>query len=332
MKLSSLIFPRLCVLAASLTEVGWRYTLFHVVMRKGSARIRRRISNFQPSSLKGKKQTDPFALVVTGKTVISKHYPPGSDAANITSRPEEFVFASEACEGGGQKLTFMRAEQYGELLEELTHYKITLIDTRFDGANDIAGETRQAAEEFFTEGLSLKKVFIPSDHSSRVLSLAFSKLLLPVLGAALLVLTVNYFVQDSIRQKYANQTALLNNVRKNTEGDNKRRSGEERFYATVLPAAKLPYSFIADRIAAATPEGIMLTEISVHPLAKNISENKPLEVTTGMVLIKGESTEPAPVSVFNSSLSSPEIAAGTKLRRLERNRDGVYIFEIEIAL
>ncbi len=333
MRFSTLIFPRLCVLAAALTEEGWRYTLFHLVMHKGSARIRRRVSNFQLSSLKGKKQSDPFALIVTGKTVISKYYPASSDAAtNITSKPEEFVFASEPDEKGGQKLTFMRAEQYVELLEELDPYKITLTDTRFDGSNDILKEAKQAAEEFFTEGLSLKKVFTPSEHSGRVLSLTFSKLLLPVLGAALLVLVVNYFVQDSIRQKYASQTAQLNNVRKSTEGESKRRSGEDRFYATLLPAAKLPYSFIADRIAAATPEGIMLTEISVHPLAKKISENKPLQVTTGIVLIRGESPESAPVSVFNSSLSSSGIFPGIQLRRLERGRDGIYIFEIEIAL
>ena len=328
-----MIFPRLCVLVASVGDEGWRYSLFHVIKYKGAVRIKRKVNDFPLVGMKGKKQTDPFALVLAGKSVVSKYYPPGNDAAErITSRPDEFVFATELCEGGGQRVTFMRASQYGDLLEELAPYKINIIDTRFAADNDVAGEAVQAGREFFGKGLSAGKLFTPTEYSSRLLSLSFSKLLLPVLGAALLVLVVNYFAQSSLRQKYAEQTMLLAGIRRNTAGDSKRRTEKDRFYSMMLPEAALPYSYMADRIASVVPTGVMLSEISVHPMDKKISENKPLTVSAGNVSLRGESSESAPVSVFTESLSSLDITGWVRLRRLERSRDGVYVFEIEVGL
>lgn len=321
------------VLHVSFTEATCRYTLTEVCLRQGKVRIRHRIPNFDLGHWKGKKQKHPVVLVLSGKGIVSKEYAQESEAIRrITDHPEVFLFASESLPDNRIRLTFLRREQYEEQMDVLSAYKLPIVDTRIDPQGDTYGESLSAGSDFFNKTLNRKNLFQPSEESNILFSLVTRRLLLPVSGLLLLLLLVNFFFRQHLDKQIEERLFKLHAIRQSETVRDKEQGQLNRMYEMLLPEAGYPYAWIADRIAGIIPDGILLTELSIHPLMKKLQEQKPLETEPKRIILRGESSESTPVTLLSDALQGLEEVASVQLLSLTRNRNDRYVFEIDLRL
>lgn len=328
---ATLILPCLNVLYSVNTETGWDHTLFEVIIRKGRVRLKKRTKDFRPEQLGRKKKKEPLVAVISGRGVIKKTYPSGSAAAGITGNKKDFLSASEES-GDCTEVTFMRREPYDSLIRELCSHTSGLVGVRLDPDGLPFDEVIAAGNDFFKGSLSAGELLKASPESNKLASLMASRIMLPVIGAAFLIVAVNFFIQRDLQEKTAQQQFVLNRMERTRASETKQRGGKELLGGLLMPQAKHPYAVIADKIADRVPEGVMLTELSINPPNGRLQEKKPLSTHPDKVTIRGESGSAAAVTDFTSALQAIELGETTRLLSMARDRNGKYVFEISLDL
>ena len=327
------ILNRLTVLYVVFTEGGREYTLFELGQRHGKVEIKNRQPGFHPATGKGRQRKHPVVIVLSGCGIVSKEYPAGSEmAARITGHPEEFLYASEALESGRQLLTFLRREQYNAVIREWSSCKLPLVGIRIDPKGDAEQEAQASATEFFGETLSRKSLLKASSENNALWSLMTGKLLLPVLGVIALGLLVNFFVRQCLQQQAEEQQFLLSWLQQTTAVRDQEQGQQRQLQEMLLPKASYPNAWLADRIASIVPNGVVLIELSIQPTTKKLQENKPLQADPNRIVIRGESAVAAPVTQLTDTLRSLKLASSVQLLSLTRDRNGQYLFEIDLRL
>lgn len=230
------------------------------------------------------------------------------------------------------KVTFLRRKLYDALCKELNIGKLPLVEVRIDANNNLDEEARKAAEEFRTSRFSIKEAFTPSMRSSNLLSLIAGKILLPVLSILLAVLLVNFFVQQNIAGRLKEQQYLLAQTKKNTAQAEKSLGEKQQILDQLANESNFPYAWIADQIASAVSDEIILTELNIQPLIDRVQENKPIKVERNKVVIKGKSTNSASVAAFTDSIQAIRVFKTVQLDMLNKDRNDNYLFTLNISL
>jgi Tfp pilus assembly protein PilN len=316
------------VLHATLTDGEWHYRIVEVARTKSGFRI----TETNRTQQEVKKRKFPVVLVLSGQGIVDKSYPTGDPALQrIAARPEEFLFAQED-RGETQRLTFMRREQYEQALAGCSAVRGAVIGVRIDPQGDMEAEALAAGREFFDDALSFRQLKKASPENNTLFSLLTGRLLLPVLGMVLIALTVNFFVRKGLEEEREQQQFLLGRLQQNAAAREQEEGGQRRLQELLLPQARHPYAWIADRIAVVIPEGVVLTELTVHPLQAKLQVDKPARTDAGRVVIRGESSGAASVTRLTDTLSRSEVHRSVQLISLSRGRDGNYLFEIDLRL
>lgn len=333
MKAIAHILNRLTVLYAAYTEQGWKYTVVEVYRKRGEIRLGEQCDGFSPEEWKGRKHKFPVILVLGGRGIVTKEYATGSEAIQrITAHPQEFLFALEDITENRQQLTFLRREQYDNLMTELSTYKLPVIAVRIDPAGDMAAEARTAANEFFGHTLAGKNLIKPLPENNTLFGLLTSRLLLPVLGLVLSALVVNFFVQQNLQQQVEQQQVVLAGFQRITSQQNEQQGRQQELQGMLAAGPRYPSGWMADRIAAVIPAGVTLTELTVQPVQKKLQDNKPLLIESGRILIRGESASASPVTRLTDTLGRLEMNRSVQLLSLTRDRNNRYQFEIDLRL
>lgn len=317
---AAMILDRLCLVLARSDGERWHYRTLTA----------RRIGGKTTLNEEAGRGRFPAVLILSGAGILVREYAPEDPALQrIVSRPEEFLFALEDS-GGGKRLTFMRRQSYEEALAGIRERKIAVIGVRIDPADAPEAEALAAAREFFDKTLTARKLVKTSPENDTLFSLMAGRLLWPVLGAMFLVLAVNFFVRKGLEKEYGSQSLLLDGLRQSAAVREREEGGQRRLQELLLPVAAYPYAWIADRIAASVPEGVVLTGLTVHPLQAKLQADKPAAVDAGRVVIRGEAVEAAPVSRLTDTLGRMEFCRAVQLLSLTRGRQGEYVFEIDL--
>lgn len=339
------ILKTLIVIVAESETSGWRCARYGLILYKDRVRIQSRRSNLTPQQIGTEKIKSPVVVVMRGAGIVSKTVAADSELLSAVSNGKDFVWATERVSGtagdesvkpeaaaGGEsiRLTFMRRELWDSLMVQLGESRKFVIATHIGLEANIQEEIRTAGEDFFGKELTLANLIKPGAESNTLASLVASRLLLPVLACALMVLTINYRVNAGLQETVEQQSLELGLLRKNEAAHQKKMAEKKKIETLYLQKSHYPHSVVADRIASLVPTGIMLTMLTINPIEKRIQNYKPLQVAMNKATIKGESVAPEPVTQFTESLKTLDFVRRTRLLSYDRNRSGKYSFEIEI--
>ena len=326
------ILNGLTVIAAASGDGGWEYTLFALVLRRGRVRIKKRIRNFQPGDRNRGWRNRPAVLVIYGREVVSRICPDKSDFAVRIRENKEFISFGELQEGGTVKLTFMRREAYRLLRNRLEEEHFPIVAARICAGSDCTEEVYAAGKEYFTNDLTLRRLLKPSAEGSALASLLFSRLALPVLGSALVFLGANRWVCGRLEQDVQRRQAELGTLRQSALLRERRHTEGKQVETEYAPPLPYPYAFLADRIASAVPDGVMLTVLGIRPLCGRLQFGRPLPPADPKAIVRGESVSSASVAGFADTLKSLDFGRRLNLVSLDRDRESRYVFELEIPL
>lgn len=333
MNLLANILKRIHVIHAIHDGNRFDFHLVEINIGKNGIKMNKCLRDIPVTDITGSKFNTPLILIVSGKGIISKNYSENSEELKqIINQPNDFLFACEKMGDGLLKVTFLRRKLYDALCKELNIGKLPLVEVRIDANNNLDEEARKAAEEFRTSRFSIKEAFTPSMRSSNLLSLIAGKILLPVLSILLAILLVNFFVQQNIAGRLKEQQYLLAQTKKNTAQAEKSLGEKQQILDQLANESNFPYAWIADQIASAVSDEIILTELNIQPLIDRVQENKPIKVERNKVVIKGKGTNSASVAAFTDSIQAIRVFKTVQLDMLNKDRNDNYLFTLNISL
>ena len=333
MNLLANILRNVHVIHAIYNGANFDFHLLEISIDKNGVKTDKYLKDMTLSDISGKKFDAPLVLTISGKGVISKIYKENSEELKrITEQPNDFLFASENVGDGMLKLTFLRRNLYDILCEELNIENFTLVEVRIDANNNPEQEARKAAEDFWTSKFSIKEAFAPSIRSSSLLSLVAKKVSLPVLLFLIVVLLINFFVQQNIANQLQEQQIRLAQTKRNTAQVEKNLGEKQQILNQLSNEPRFSYAWIADQIASVVPDEIILTELEIQPLKDRIQENKPVNVEKNKILIKGQSLNPASVTDFTDSIQVLGAFGPVQLTMHNKDRNDHYLFTLDVSL
>lgn len=333
MKLRTGFVRRFYVLTACHRDSGWYYTRFEVLKYAGRSRIKKRLSGYDPNSWRKEKKQFPVALIIYGQGIVSKAYSSDSEfARKIIGNSAEFLSVQEKANEKEIRLTFMRRTLYESVVDELSKSSLPPYAVRMCPAANPSAEVFAAAEEFFSRDMRWKNRISGSREADLLNRYLAKQLLLPVLGVILFALVVNFFIGDHLTKTIQRQNYELSIYRENAARRSLEREQQLRLETLGIRESAYPFGFIADRIAAVVPDGIMLSALTIFPVTVKIRENKPVHSARDRISIRGESVLSDSVSLFSDALGSLEFVRQIKLLSLEKDRHGKYLFVMELYL
>ncbi len=267
----------------------------------------------------------PLIVAVSGKGVITKDTSAGGIAETVMSDTETFVWTKS----GDGSVSFVRRSQFAKIRTELHEAGVTPLYTECLSDGN-AEHLAAVASRFYAEHMKWKIVLKPTAEGSRLASLLAKRIQLPILAIVLLALMVNFMLSSGGHEDFQSASTELAALRKSassaTASSGRRQAALEEFSRT------LPYRFswLSDRIAAATPEEVVLNELSIAPVTKNIEAGKPVQQNVRMVVIRGETPSAESVASFAESLGG----LGTvRLAAVEQDREqAILTFRIDMRL
>lgn len=333
MNLLANILKKVQVIHAVYNGMNFDYHLLEISMDKNGIKTDKYHKDIIISDITSKKFDTPIILTISGKGIISKNYKENSEELKrITEQPDDFLFASENMGDGILRVTFLRRHLYESLCKELVVEKLSLVEVRIDANNDPEQEAQKAAEDFWTSEFGVKEAFTPCMRSSCLMSLVAKKILLPVLLFLIVVLLINFFVQQNIGSQLQEQQTLLAQTKRNTAQVEKNLGEKQQLLDQLGNEAKFPYAWIADQVASVVPNEMILTELNIQPLRDRIQNNKPVTTENNKVVIKGRSINPTSVTDFIDSIHGLGVFGAIQLTMHNKDRDNYYQFTLDVSL
>ena len=259
-------------------------------------------------------------VTVTGHGTLSK--PAASElAARVRSDEETFLWNDH-----DDLISFVRRERVQSVLEELAAANI------HPQRISVAVTPDAAAQTFFAT-LRWRSLLHPTVEASALMQCIARRLALPVLGIFLCLLVVNAVVSPSLgRRCQSLQTELAARERSaSAQADVTAR--QQTLAAEFAATAPTSRALLCDRIAAAVPQKIVLTQLSVEPLTKRFEAAKPLQRKEHFAVVNGMAATADDISDFVERLSTERCFRAVHLANVERERDGDRLhFRIEMTL
>lgn len=259
-------------------------------------------------------------VTVAGHGTVSKAAD-SQVAARVAADPATFL----TTESAGQ-LAFVRHERLRALHDELAAAGIR------PQAVFVALTPEDAAARWRT-GFRWRQLGRLTDEGSALAQALVRRAALPVLGLFLCLLTANALCTPSIvdrRQRIETAIAAKErSVSTAADATARQRALLEEF--TARPS--MPRAVLCDRIAAAVPEGIVLTRLAVEPLTKRFEAEKPLLRQERTAEVWGTAATAGDVSLLVERLTAEACCRAVRLTHVERERDAERLsFRIAIEL
>ena len=259
-------------------------------------------------------------VTVTGHGSVSKAAD-SQVAARVAADPVTFL----ATESAGQ-LVFVRHERLQPLSDELAaaHIRPQAV---------FVALTPEDAAARWREGFRWRQLGRLTDEASALAQALVRRVALPVLGLSFGLLAANALYAPSLgsrRQQLQTEIAARErSVSTAADATARQRALLEEF--TARPS--VPRAVLCDRIAAAVPEGIVLTRLAVEPLAKRFEAEKPLLRHERTAEVCGTAATAGDVSLLVERLAAEACCRAVRLTHVERERDAErLVFRIAIEL
>ncbi len=233
--------------------------------------------------------------------------------------------------------TFLATRSAGQLAfvrhERLEPLRAALSDVGIRPQAVFVGTTPAEAAQRWRAGLRWRDPLRLTDEGSALAQALVRRSALPVLGAVLGLLLANALAGPSLRgrrqQLEARLAACERTAATASETDARQRLLLEEFAARP----GVPRAVLCDRIAAAVPERVVLTRLSVEPLAGRFEAEKPLRRNERTALVAGTAQAAGDVSLFVERLAAEACCRTVRLEHVERERDAErLVFRIALGL
>lgn len=257
------------------------------------------------------------ALTVGGQGVISKPVE-SSVAEKVAADPDHFVWS----DSGGMR-SFVRSEQLVPLMEELTAASIHPWQV-------VCAVTPETLAQSVADGVRWKQLAHPSERESSVAQAVARRLMLPLLGLFLFLLSANALVGP--RMQARRQELQLRAAAFRQDDTKAANVSAERQRIVQRFAQRLDYAAVCNRIGACVPAGVTLTELWMEPLTERFEEGVSLVRDENTVMVAGRGNSSAAIGQFAQTLAEEPSVLDVRLRAVERTRETGLQFKIEVAL
>lgn len=259
-------------------------------------------------------------VTVTGHGTLSK--PAASQlAARVRSDEETFLWNDH-----DDLISFVRRERLQGVLAELSEAGI------HPQRISVAVTPDAAAQAFFAT-LRWRSLLHPTVEASALMQCIARRLALPVLGIFLCLLAVNAVVSPSLGQRCQSLQTELAARERSASAQADVTARQQALAAAFTATAPASRALLCDRIAAAMPQKIVLTQLSIEPLTKRFEAAKPLQRKEHFAVVNGMAATADDISDFVERLSSERCFRAVHLANVERERDGNRLqFRIEMTL
>lgn len=259
-------------------------------------------------------------VTVTGHGSVSKAAD-SQVAARVAADSATFL----ATQSAGQ-LAFVRHERLEPLHRELAaagiHPQAVFVALAPD-----------AAAARWREGFRWRQPGRLTDEGSALAQALARRAALPVLGLFFGLLAINALYAPSLgRRRQLLQTEIMAHER--TASSTADASARQRALLEEFSARpSVSRAVLCDRIAAAVPEGIVLTRLAVEPLAKRFEAEKPLLRQEHTAELCGTTAAAGDVSLLVERLAAEACCRAVHLTHVKRERDNEkLVFRITIEL
>lgn len=284
---------------------------------------RKAVGDFLP--LKSELSRRPLIVAVSGKGVITK---PVSDetVTAVMAAPDKFI---RSVNGGS--ISFMRRSQIDGILEKLNDAGVVPAAVECL-PSDEDSSLIAACRRFYDERLKWRNILKPSAEGSALAMMAAKRIQLPIFGIIFCLLAANFVVSPQVRNEYNSSVAELEALRKSAATAASTGGRKQAAIEGFLKRPPYRPSVLSDRIGAAVPDRVTLTELNIYPVLKTIEAGKPVQQRERIVTIRGESPDSEAIARFAASLG--DLGIGTvKLSDVSRDKDRALLtFVIEIGL
>jgi len=269
--------------------------------------------------LNGKPMRDgraPVVMVVSGSGVVTKNVSDTGVVAQVTSNPATFVWTVS-----GEQISFLRRERLAKFENPAVLYVECLPHVDDDALSGVV-------ERFRSQYLSVWRVLSVPPLASFVTK----RLMLPVLSVLLLALLMNFMLSGRVDSDFQAASAELAALRKTSSADARVSERRRAMLEEFSGVPQIHAGFLSDRVAAAVPQGVTLSELAIAPLSKVPEKGKPVQRVGDVVVVKGVAVTSAMVDEFFNALEG--LRLGTlRLTALERDAETKALnFKIEVEL
>ena len=262
----------------------------------------------------------PLLLYVCGYGVINK---PEEQASQIVSDGETFISTLQS----NGTVCFVRRSQIEPLLERTGNSLLNIACVGVDV------DAVSLGRDFYLSHVNLRNMLRLDALGAQLSTQLYKKAQLPVLMAVLGVLLINFAIGGTVDKKYNENSALLITLQ-NAKGRQDELSKQEQdMLKEIARGINSGFAYLSDCIGLAVPESVILHNLSIQPPIRRIEEGKPYNIEMYKIIIKGNSTDAAGISLFVSQLKEIERVRNLKISSVEQNREGQslnFIIEVEV--
>ena len=275
----------------------------------------------------------PVLLLVTGYGVIARDHGEDLPFEHRIRSDREFLWNVLASAGETRQFVFVRKEQVDLLIKQLEKGQINFL-----GLDILPGEGEQElaflrAKRFYEEHLKMKKLFAPGTENDRLAGWLAGKLKLPALLLLLCVLGVDYPLRSLLRRKHSVQQTEYVRMQQKVAEQHLRSEKARLIFREFGEEPAQCLSVLADHIASLLPEGMILENLELNPLKKQVEELKPLFLQQHYVRLEGYTAVPGEITVFTTRLSERNPDWQIRLITLATRKDSAdFHFKIGISL
>ncbi len=260
------------------------------------------------------------AVTVSGHGTVIK--PADSDiAARVHRDSDTFLWSEHDGDIG-----FVRRERLQEVLSALAA-------TEIHPQRIAIGLAPATLARALFDSLRWRDMLRPTAEGSALAQRAVRRMGLPVLGLFLCLLTANVLLAPEVGTRRQTLHAQLA-AREHTASAAADVTARQRTLLAQFDARpEVSRALLCDRIAAAVPEGVVLTQLAVEPLTRRFEADKPLQRHERTAVVAGTAPMAGDISAFVERLTAESCCRTVRLTNVERERDATrLVFRIEIGL
>lgn len=261
-----------------------------------------------------------IAVTVSGHGTVSK--PADSDVAARVCRDSDTFLWSEHDGGIG----FVRRERLQEVLN-------TLAAAGIHPQRIVIGIAPTTLARTLFDSLRWRDMLRPTAEGSALAQCAVRRTGLPVLGLFLCLLTANVLLAPEVGTRRQALHARLDVRERTSSAAADVTARQQTLLAQFDARPDVSRALLCDRIAAAVPDGVVLTQLAVEPLVRRFEADKPLQRHERTAVVAGTAPMAGDISVLVERLAAEACCRTVRLTNVERERDAArLVFRIEIGL
>lgn len=268
--------------------------------------------------------TYPTIVVVCGRGVISKSYDQDKTIIQRVKGNDSLYYS---CDDQRKVISFVRKEQVDG---EIVQFSNVLYIKICDKVDDLV--IGQTISEIYGKICTVKNLLRYQKESKIILAHLIKKVEIPLLISVFVVLLLNFFVNAHFSELNNSQQMELMNSKRNSQTTDSQRKDIQKLKAENTPARSMDASMLIDLLAAQIPDGVTVNYFAVDPLKRKVESQKPLNIETRTILLKGETRSANDITIMTNNIANLDLSKNVKIRNIAQKRDEAMLeFEIEIT-